>query len=368
MQDHRRTTLPTRLGVSIGVLLVLPTCAACTCLAAPPPGAAAGVTVLRHSKQVNALAFRGDGKLLAVGDEEGIVHLWNLDTKLRTAKLGNAYEPLDAITFAREGRLLITSSAMGDTRIWDLHSLRQTNDVELGANAVLPMKDGKTLVLGDQHGGHYLDLSKAAVRGDRILPTDTEILAMSPNEQLVASRSSKAVSGPYVVTVWKVPPVDRKAGQQAQRLRRVNGGACAAFSRDSNLLVVGDGSYHLGPAIVSVQSLGTGRDIAVWDIGKNGITYSVACSPTDDYVACAGDAAFLPKGSEPGKARGFLQLRSLKTGELLSDLPESEAVIRFVAFSADGKRFATGDEKGFVRVYEVQNVVRKAGAIVNPKP
>jgi WD40 repeat protein len=76
---------------------------------------------------VAALAFTGDGKLLAVGSYERTVTLWDVEARKRRATLRGHKKAVRSVAFSGDGRLLAAASADGDedrftVRLWDVAS------------------------------------------------------------------------------------------------------------------------------------------------------------------------------------------------------------------------------------------------------
>jgi hypothetical protein len=94
----------------------------------PPP---APVCVLRgHAAGINALSsvLQGGLPMLASGDSQGVVNLWNLTTKRKTATLQKAANPASGgvlnLHFLSNHYLLTQSRGYGETiKIWDVERL-----------------------------------------------------------------------------------------------------------------------------------------------------------------------------------------------------------------------------------------------------
>ncbi|MCA9005233.1 MAG: protein kinase [Planctomycetaceae bacterium] len=66
------------------------------------------------------LEFSPDGSLLASGDREGTITLWNVETGAVQSRLTGHTGNIDALTFHPGGRRLVSSSSDHTIRIWDV--------------------------------------------------------------------------------------------------------------------------------------------------------------------------------------------------------------------------------------------------------
>jgi hypothetical protein len=74
--------------------------------------------------EVPALAFSADGRLLAAGDREGTVQIWNGSTGERVHRLKHEGEVL-ALSFSNDGRVLASGGAGGSVHLWELVTGRE---------------------------------------------------------------------------------------------------------------------------------------------------------------------------------------------------------------------------------------------------
>ena len=75
--------------------------------------------MLKHRSEVYGLAFSPDGKLLATGTSDNLVHLWNVDTRREVAELSGHKMYVYFVAFDRDGSRLLSASGDKTVRIWD---------------------------------------------------------------------------------------------------------------------------------------------------------------------------------------------------------------------------------------------------------
>jgi WD40 repeat protein len=149
-----------------------------------------------------ALAMHPDGFIVASGDREGKVSLWNL----RTAKLISEFTPhqkeINGLIFTPDGSKLITSSAETTIKIWD----RATGELirefvghrdRLRTIALSP--DGQTLASGGNDGVRIWDVNTGDLLA--IVPSTNDwiqSLAFSPDSTMLAVGSFNSE-----ITIWQ---------------------------------------------------------------------------------------------------------------------------------------------------------------------
>jgi WD40 repeat protein len=93
------------------------------------------------------VAFSPDGGTLAVGGDDGVVTLWDVEAREKATLKGHTNR-VTAILFAPDGKSLVTGSWDVTVKVWDVASgrLRMTLAGEGSVLAVTSAPDGKTLV------------------------------------------------------------------------------------------------------------------------------------------------------------------------------------------------------------------------------
>ena len=70
-----------------------------------------------------SVAFSKNGLLLAAGDEKGIVHIWDMETKTMLATLTGHTARVNNIQFSNDGERLATASFDKTVRIWNIKNI-----------------------------------------------------------------------------------------------------------------------------------------------------------------------------------------------------------------------------------------------------
>lgn len=106
-----------------------------------------------HEKMIGSLAWRGDSNLLAAGSEDGTATWWEMAGGSQVKKI-TSHGGVLALGFAPDGRM-ISGGRDGHARIWDGNGAAQRDWVPSGGSAVLKAvfsDDGKRVLTGSWNG------------------------------------------------------------------------------------------------------------------------------------------------------------------------------------------------------------------------
>jgi WD40 repeat protein len=163
---------------------------------------------------INRMAFRGDGRVLAVPTDDGTVQLWAVDPPDAPRLLSSARhrEPVNSVAFSPDGTTLASGSNDRTIRLWDvsdtenIHSIGTPLTGHSGAVASVAFNsDGRTLASGG--GDHQLrlwDVTSAGAAtpiGSPLDGPDESVLAVafSPDGMILAATGADSV-----VRMWNV--------------------------------------------------------------------------------------------------------------------------------------------------------------------
>ena len=76
------------------------------------------IATLEHHDYVWALAFSPDGQLLAAGDGEGTVKIWEVQTRQAIAQLAGDTNNVYSVAFSPDGRTFATAGYQGHIKLW----------------------------------------------------------------------------------------------------------------------------------------------------------------------------------------------------------------------------------------------------------
>ncbi|WP_170229541.1 WD40 repeat domain-containing serine/threonine-protein kinase [Polyangium fumosum] len=313
------------------------------------------------------MGFSPDSRVLAAGDPDGTLWLWDMQKKDKPRKLEGQASAIQRLAFAPDSQRLATATVDGTVRVWDLAT---------GTATTLPTYDGSVFALAFSldgrmlaYGGndHEVRLVNFAT-GERrrfvgMRDNVSDVLFSDDGTRLVVA----SVDGTARVFTLDTTP--------GRVLGRHEG---AAFEVD----ITPGGDHVLSAGADGVAQLwptrGSGRAKPVTLTGHVGRVIHTEMSPAGDVVATAGEDGtvrlwdmqgheiraaradgarppvikFSPDGGSVaiGHTRGDVELWNVDSGEARV-IGRHEASVLALAFSADGSRLATGSADKTARIW-----------------
>lgn len=250
-----------------------------------PDGALArlGTMRFRHPSIVTAIAISSDGSLLASGDIEGVVRVWEMARGALVASFDSG-DFVTALSFSSDGdRLFVAVAGRIDVR-----------DTTAWASR------------GRLDGVHH-----------------TAALAVSPDGRLVAAAEEEPE---YAVRVW-----DAGTGGAGRALGRHDGGAATlAFSVDGGALLLSHGAMD-GDNVVWAG-------VRSWQISTGAQT---DVRPKEKVSAW--NSAFTPDRTRVLLCgRHVVRVRDARTGETVCEVPVPDEYVHVAQLSPNGQVLGTG--------------------------
>ncbi|RKT03229.1 WD40 repeat protein [Streptomyces sp. 3211.6] len=313
-----------------------------------------------------SLAFSPGGHLLAVGDCEGAVTLWDTATFARVgAPLLGHGRSVDVVVFAADGRTLVTADDEIVHR-WDITTGEPAESPLFGEiEAMFCRPDGSILAaLRTKHTLRLWDLASAASAGRPLIDNiDGPVEAtFSPDGALLATTYD------HETLLWST-----STSTLARRLpEAADSGATMAFSRDSRLLATT--SDH---GTVRLWDPSTGALLGPPLAEYKGPFDRLAMSPDGRMLALCGEADTLvvyrakpdeePPTPLPLAARALdSALRKHRAVALPPLASETGVALRRLAFSPDGSRLRVRTEDGLILTWDPAARVRLPETLASP--
>ncbi len=317
---------------------------------------------------VNSVAFSPVGHLMASGNADGTVRLWNVADPAHPSPLG---QPLPSgpgagfgpavvlsVAFSPDGRMLASGDNGGTIQLWDVADpahprlLGQIPPGSYTIDSLAFSPDGHTLAGGDASSGTVWLWDVADPARHRLLApilaggTAVVSVALSPGGRALASSSLDGT-----VRLWDVTDLShpRPLGQP---LTGGGGGgkvSSVAFSPDGDTLASGD----------------DGGTVRLWDVADPARPRLLAPILADGGAVAS--VAFSPDGQmlASGDYDGTIRLWNVADPAYPSPLGQpvtSGGAVKSVTFSPDGHTLASGSLDGIIRLWSLPQTVLAGGA------
>jgi tetratricopeptide (TPR) repeat protein len=114
---------------------------------------------IKLDSKILALAYHPHESIIAVGCENGLIHLFNTENKSQILKVNGHFKGLSSLIFINEGKYLISAGLDNLVIRWDLNTGKQVDYFQPKVKGILSLAsslDHKTLILGTREGIIYL--------------------------------------------------------------------------------------------------------------------------------------------------------------------------------------------------------------------
>lgn len=316
-------------------------------------------TILQsHTPASSAVAFSPDGKLLAVGDTVGFVHLWQGDHTHSAAcqhqVLSGHTNSVQALAFRPDGRMLATIGLDKTARIWDLQpgdggSPRCVNVLSGHTKTLYAVgfgPDGQSLFYSDGDGAVRMWAidDRGQTRNPRFFQRDgVAIVSVALHPQGGYLLETKYSGAPHL---WEI-----REGKYVMQLPGLREVTSLVFSPTGDTAAAASSEGHIG--LWDMASPSVGRLLGL----------SPRCGSTIRQIAYAPDAASIAGACEDGAIRLWnpQHLESYRT------LPGHTGAALAVAFRPDGALLASGGSDGAVNLWNPVTGMR-VNTLALPRP
>ncbi|MEG4227065.1 NACHT domain-containing protein [Microcoleus sp. N9_B2] len=321
---------------------------------------------------LRSVIFSPDGKLLATGDSDGVVALWEASSGREILTCKGHTNVVESVAFSPDGDILASASYDKTIKLWDVKSGECLKVLQGHTESVMFVTfnpDGNILASGSFDRTIRLwDIGTGECL--KTLQDHTKVVfsvAFHPAGEMLASGS-----GDKTVRLWNVGT--------GECLKILHGHTqnvfSVAFNSAGEMLASGSADKT-----VRLWHIGSGECLKTLE-GHLGQVRSVAFSPNGEILASGsydqtaklwdihtgeclntlqghsnqvGSVAFHPAGEilVSGSYDQTLRLWDVNTGECLNTLQGHSTQVRSVAFSPNGEILASGDDEQTVRLWDV---------------
>jgi WD40 repeat protein len=298
------------------------------------------VSILSGNVSVYSVAFSPDGRLLASGDWDKTIKLWDVATGSLVRTLKGHTGGVNSVAFSPDGRLLASGSGDGTIKLWDVATgslVRTLSGHTNNVNSVAFSPDGRLLASGSDDNTIKLweVASGSEVRTLTGHTGDVTSVAFRPDGRLLASGSWDKT-----IKLWEVA-----SGSLVRTLTGHTGGVnSVAFSPDGRLLASGSG-----------DPVSSDHTIKLWEVASGSLVRTLTGHTI--YVL---SVAFRPDGRllASGSWDKTIKLWDVATGSLVRTLTHPAfGGVYSVAFSPDGRLLASGAYDTTIRLWDISDLV-----------
>jgi WD40 repeat protein len=292
------------------------------------------VTLAGHRGPVRTLAFAPDGRTLASGGQDNVIHLWDVAAGNATKTLRGHASHVQSVGFSPDGGTLLSAGRDQQIKLWNpatygesyALSLGGGDDAELG-EAVLAARfsaDGRRVITASRDRTASLWDAIAHTRLQHF-QEGHDFLASSAAFFADGSRLATA-AGDGTVRLWEVA-----SGAETRRLDRTGYTAAVDVSDDGRLVVTSSST----PGEALLWNADSGQRVAKLTGHKTEVT-AVAFAPGSQLVAT---------GDNSGEIRLWRHDAASNQWLLANSSDDHSRMITALAFVDSGRRLvsASGD-------------------------
>lgn len=367
-----------------------------------------------HFGAVTALTLNPDNTLLAAGDLQGNIHIWETDTYQNLCTINGHTDGIFAIAFSPDGQYLVSGSSDTTIRLWQVRDYECVKTFQGHCQMVMSVAfspDGQHIAsasfdniikLWNTTSGECLHTLKGHTSSVRSLTFSTtgNILASAGFDKTIKlwdwqqGHCIKSLQG-HSQGIWSLAfgPSDRflvsGGDDRTVRVWNPTTGQCfkvlstnqavwfVTVSPDGKQLATGDNTgliqlWNLKSGLCEqslgghagwlwslifskdsnrLYSCGQDRTIRMWDLQNGYCVKSLA-----GYTNTVWSLAFSPDGQTlaSGTHDGDIRLWDVTAGECVSEISHNSPIFD-VDFSPDGKYLVSGGDDSTVKVWQLDN-------------
>jgi WD40 repeat protein len=327
-----------------------------------------------HTNWVLSVAFSPDSTILASGSTDHTVKLWDVVTGQCFHTLQEHDHEVWSVAFSSDGELLASGSDDQTMKLWNVSTgecLKTFQGHTSWVCCVAFSPDGQTLVTGsDDHTVGVWNINTTECVKTFHGHTDgIRAITVSPDGQMLATGSED-----QTVKLWNI----------------ITGECLKTFQGHSNEVY----SVEFSPQGDILASSGFDQTVKLWSVrtgeclktfqGHSGWVFGVAFSPQGDILASSSydqtvrlwsvqtgeclktfqgytnqvlSLAFSPDGQTlaSGSHDSSMRLWDVNSGQYLKIFQGHSAAIQSVAFSPDGQTLASGSHDSLIRLWDVDS-------------
>jgi WD40 repeat protein len=286
---------------------------------------------------VSCLAFDPDGKTLASGGGDRVVHVWDVETGKSLTEFKPHANRVCGLAFSNDGKLLATGDAQSTVRIFDVGNgnlVRTIDNKSLTENLALAFAlDNKSVIAA----GAWNDSSFLPKAGQTIRINGKDVKLDGDFTLNLQGVMMTRKEGNFVLQ-WDVD-----SGKEVRKF----GGLDAALM---SLAISADGKLVAGAS--------KDGQICIWDAetGKERLFIMAHPAHQDSAFAASPALAFAPDGKSLASASNdhTVRLWDVATAKPIGQFDAPDCALTSIGFSKDGAKIITGSADSTVLIWDVR--------------
>ena len=291
-------------------------------------------SIVVHESSVNDVDFSGDGKVMVTCGDDRTIAVWDFAEKTLLDRFRGHVNAVLSCRSDRDGRGAVSASADGQVRFWQFDQYEDQRVFENGDASPVRCVDfnrsATQLLTGDSEGVIRVWNHDSSSSSQGTLKFDPKLgrhaVYLPTSERIVTS-------SPGNVFVWKNGTLEQKQTDVGEA------GIFACTSNERLLITGGDADQ---PTIA--WDLRSGEKVAtLLERGDRNRVTAMAVSPDNRYVAMG-----------TGQVEGLVSVFDLSTFSLVDEAESHRGWISDLAFSPTSNQFISADSiEGYVNVWSV---------------
>ncbi|MDB4766282.1 protein kinase [bacterium] len=296
--------------------------------------AALSGSIVAHKSSVNDVDFSNDGKVMMTCGDDRTIAVWNFAEKTLQKRFRGHVNAVTNCKSDRDGRGAVSASADGQVRFWRFDQYEdQRVFTKNGSSAVQCVDFNRAatqLLTGDSEGVITVWNRDGTSSPQSNLKFDPKL---GRHAVYLAASERIVTSSPGNVFVWN-------NGTLEQKQTVVGEAGIVACTSDERLMITGGDADH--PTIA--WDLQTGEKVAtLLDRGDRNRVTAMAVSPDDRYLAMG-----------TGQVEGLVSVFDLATFTLVDEAESHRGWISDLKFSPTSNQFISADSiEGYVNVWSI---------------
>jgi WD40 repeat protein len=286
-------------------------------------------TLPGHKKAVLSLAFSSNGKMLASGGEDEVIHLWDVTTGQQRGTLKGHQGSVNAVAFilaAPDSELLVSAGDDSTIRIWDVEAQRQVSVLHGHSRPVKALAVSLDGLLASGGGGFD--------KNGRNVPAEIILWNVAKGKERGRLKGHEGIV--FALCFCSDRPLASGSNDDTVRIWDVENHRPGA-KLTGHKGYVSSLAFNHGVPLGLLASGGNDGVVNLWSISEIiRLRSSLSIGSPVTGVAFQGSSALAV-----GDADGRLELWNAEYGELLASVQAHDASVTTIAASPDGRVLAS---------------------------